>query len=364
MQLFAGPVAESLPTSVSAFSTRRRRADSTTSFSFYQEEEDEPEELEGAFAFSDGRPSVADLDELPFEDDYEETDGLTDDMDRNSTYNDHVYLRRTSTQSRDSVHGRLLSRRSSGVSAGSGYIANRTSQKVYMVNEDLYIAIAGFRTSRIGLVIYSLLCLTCVGWLFFRWFLRWQVKLMGKPSPLRDCQWVVVENQWNEMAILDVDSKPYGRPLSTVFGNPSKMASYLHAEYDQDPILRDLRKINYRYARFFFHPLKDKFIFCNGWKDPLWTDVREIRAGIDSDEKTHRDVVFGENLIDIEEKSVFRLLVDEVCSQPRIGGQKQLILARCSILSTSFRLPVWFSGHSINTTTTRPPFSSYPWAAS
>lgn len=113
------------------------------------------------------------------------------------------------------------------------------------------------------------------------------------------------------MAILNVDSKPYGRPLSSVFGSPSKTAVYILDE-DPDPILRDLRTLNYRYVRFYFHPLLDKFLLCNGWTDPSWTDVRAIRAGIDSEEKSHRDLVFGDNLIDIEEKSVFRLLVDEV----------------------------------------------------
>ena len=110
---------------------------------------------------------------------------------------------------------------------------------------------------------------------------------------------------------MDVVSKPYGRPLSSVFGSPGKSLSYLIDE-DPDPILRDLRTLNYRYVRFFFHPLHDKFLLCNGWKDPLWTDVRAIRGGIDSEEKSHRDIVFGSNLIDIEQKSAFRLLVDEV----------------------------------------------------
>jgi len=233
-------------------------------------------------------------------------------MEHNSTYRDHVSLRRTSTQSRGSVHTRLL-RRESGASAGSGYGTIRHNQKVYMVNEDLYIAISGFRTSRVGLAAYILLCLATLGvaWLVFRWLPRWHVKLVGKSSPLRDCQWVVVENQWNEMAILNVESKPYGRVLSTVFGAPEKMTSYLMDE-DPDPILRDLKMIDYRYVRFFFHPLRDKFLISTGWKDPLWANVREIRSGIDSEEKTHRDVVFGSNLIDIEQKSVFRLLVDEV----------------------------------------------------
>ncbi len=113
------------------------------------------------------------------------------------------------------------------------------------------------------------------------------------------------------MAILGVKSKPYGRPLSTVFGSPGKTASYLMDD-DNDPILQDLRTLDYRYVRFYFHLLKDKFLLCNGWKDPVWTDVRAIRAGVDSEEKSHRDVVFGGNLIDIEQKSMFRLLVDEV----------------------------------------------------
>jgi cation-transporting P-type ATPase 13A2 len=113
------------------------------------------------------------------------------------------------------------------------------------------------------------------------------------------------------MAILDVDSKPYGRPLSTVFGSPGKTTSY-RMDDDPDPILQDLRTLSYRYVRFYFHPLTDKFLLCNGWKDPLWSDVRSIRAGIDSEEKSHRDLVFGKNLIDIEQKSISRLLVDEV----------------------------------------------------
>jgi cation-transporting ATPase 13A3/4/5 len=121
------------------------------------------------------------------------------------------------------------------------------------------------------------------------------------------------------MAILDVSSKPYGRPLSTVFGTPDKMVSYMLDE-DQDPILRDLRILNYRYVKFYYHPIRDKFLLANGWKDPLWTDARVIRAGIDSDEKSHREVVFGNNLIDIEQKSVFQLLVDEVGLQMFCDG--------------------------------------------
>ncbi|KAK4193092.1 vacuolar cation-transporting ATPase YPK9 [Podospora australis] len=307
-ELYSGPMAESLPTSVSAFNHRRTRADSTASFSFYQDE-DEPEEP----LILDGRRThVGDLDELPFEDDYEEDEEDSADLERNAEENDYVLHRRASTQSRGaSVHSMLL-RRDSGVSAGSGYGSNRHNQKTYMENEDLYVAIAGFQTSYVGYTIYTLLCIFTLGiaWLVFRWVPKWKVKLIGRSALLRECKWVVIENSWNEMVELTVDSQPYGRSLSTVFGTPSKLTSYL-LDDDQDPILPELRMINYRYVRFYFHPIRDKFLICNGWKDPLWTDVRGIRGGIDSEEKSYRDVVFGQNLIDIEQKSIFRLLVDE-----------------------------------------------------
>ncbi len=183
-------MAESLPTSVSAFNHRRSRADSTTSFSFYQEEVDEEIPI---LDRDRGRSGVDDLDELPFEDDLEDEEDSTD-LERQAPDNDYVLHRRTSTQSRgSSVHSRLL-RRESHASAGSGYGGNRSSQKIYMANEDLYIAIAGFRTGTAGIAVYTAICIATfgLGWLLFRWMPKWHVKLIGKPCCLRDCQWVVI----------------------------------------------------------------------------------------------------------------------------------------------------------------------------
>lgn len=113
------------------------------------------------------------------------------------------------------------------------------------------------------------------------------------------------------MAVLDVRAYPYDRPLSTVFGAPGKILTHL-LEEDADPLLPELRILTYRYVSFFFHPIKDKFVICNGWKDPTWTNVRSLRAGISGDEKDQRERIFGSNLIDIEQKSIPQLLVDEV----------------------------------------------------
>ncbi|KAF6824536.1 p-type ATPase [Colletotrichum plurivorum] len=301
-ELFSGPMAESLPTSVSAFSHRRPRADSTTSFTYYQ---DEPETFPAAF--DDERRSISDVGDFAFG----EEDESDVDIENGEAEDDYVlHHRRSSTLSRSSVHARLL-RRDSATTNKSSRGDGRLSQKVYMVNEDLTIAIAGFRTSMWGFAVYSLafICTLGLSWLLLRWFPRWQVRLLGRPSPLADCDWVVIENQWGEFAVLDVEKKLYGRAMSTIFGSSEK--SYV-IDDDYDPIINELRMLNYRYVRLYFNQQKDKFVMFNGWVDPHWTDTRAVRAGIDSDEKGVREVVFGSNLIDIEQKSIPRLLVDEV----------------------------------------------------
>jgi cation-transporting ATPase 13A3/4/5 len=61
--------------------------------------------------------------------------------------------------------------------------------------------IAGFSTTFTGSIIYSALCITSLGlaYLVFRWFPRWRVRLMGKPTPLRISQWVAIEVSHNPL---------------------------------------------------------------------------------------------------------------------------------------------------------------------
>lgn len=298
-EVFAGPMGESVPTSLSSFAHRRGRADSTTSFTYYPDEEEEP-----LPPSEDDSAILDDESELHFE----EEDGSADlEAGELST------MRRTSSgHSRSSVHDRLLrsdSTRTEGSALGRGH---RSSQKIYIVNEDLTIVVAGFRTSRLGFALYLTICLVTfgLGYLLLRWLPRWQVRLIGSQCPLRDCSWVVIENQWGEFVVQDIESKDYGRSLSTVFGISEKRHILLYDE-DEDPVLDFLRILDYRYMRFCFHPVKDRFVLSNSWKDPAWTDVKSIRAGIGSDEKENREHVFGKNIIDIKQKTIPQLLVDE-----------------------------------------------------
>ena len=100
--------------------------------------------------------------------------------------------------------------------------------------------------------------------------------------------------------------------MSSVFGLSSKEVLQNYDE-DDDPIMKELHILNYRYMRFIFHPLKDRFFFGSSWKDQEWTDVQSMRTGLDVEERSRRQQVFGVNQIDIEQKPILQLLVDEVC---------------------------------------------------
>lgn len=95
-----------------------------------------------------------------------------------------------------------------------------------------------------------------------------------------------------------------------MFGSQGKGVLRDYDEED-DPVMQDLRFLDYRYIRFVFHPLKDKFVLHSNFKDPTWPDVKSIRSGLDSDERHKREQVFGKNLIDIKQKPVTQLLFDE-----------------------------------------------------
>jgi cation-transporting ATPase 13A2 len=319
IQIFAGPgMSESVPTSVSAFSHRRReRADSSaslTSFAYYDEDQDSDQDQDQDL--DEGAVAIVDDDDIEY-------DGYTaeeiEDMDRDLEAGRSISpspSRRSSSGSKShrSVKRPLLRRHSSASSAGSGsWKGRRSNQKIYIMTEDLTIVVAGFRNSTVGFIVYTMLCVGTLGlgWLLFRWLPRWQVALIGKNVPLKDADWVVIENQWSEFAVQDVAKQTYGRSLTTVFGESEKKRRGDWDE-DEDPLISELLCLDYRYIRFVYHPIKDKFVLANTWKDPSWTEVNTLREGLDNEERDYRELVFGKNEIDIAEKSLGQLLVDEV----------------------------------------------------
>ncbi|MCJ1256606.1 hypothetical protein MMC24_004430 [Lignoscripta atroalba] len=248
-------MSESVPSSVTGFANRRSRADSTASFTYFEESQESPEWIEEEAVADEGGSE---------EDDF--LDGVDHDLESAPS---SPRRRKSSGFSRLSVEDPLLYRNDSTKTDTSGYgRGGRTTQKIYIVTEDLTVVVAGFSTSLPGFV-----------------------------------------NQWSEFAVHKIAMEQYGHSVSTVFGSQEK--SRFRDYDDDDPVMVNLRFLDYRYIRFCFHPLKDKFVLNSNWKDPAWTHIRPIRTGLESDERHKREQVFGKNLIDIQQKSIPQLLVDE-----------------------------------------------------
>ncbi|KAJ6096783.1 cation-transporting ATPase [Penicillium sp. IBT 16267x] len=299
-EVFDGPISESIPSSVVSFSHRRNRTGSTVSFTYFQDGEDFAE-------WSNGEAVEEDLEDMSSGFEEESADGLAE-VDVESSRGSFISKRHS--LSRDAVEQPLLSRYISASSYGRDRrTGSRLNQKVYIASEDLTAVFAGFTTSAGGFAIYIAVCILTGGfaYLLLRWLPRWRVRLTGKAAPLGKCQWIAIEDQWNQFTIHEVGSQSYGRPLSTVFVDSSGQAY----DEDRDPTIESLRFLDYRYLRFFYHPVEDKFSLINGWRDPAWTNAKAMRGGLDADERDSREQIFGQNVIDIQQKTVPQLLLDE-----------------------------------------------------
>ena len=176
-------MSESVPSSITAFTNRRRtRTDSLTSFTYHEEANQAPD-VEEAISDSEENPSAMESD--------------SDEASGSGSRNESLSLRRKSSgYSRFSVEDALLHRHNSAATNSSvNGQRDRRSQKTYIINEDMTIVIAGFKTSPLGYACYLLLCCSTLGvaYLLLRWLPRWKVDLIGKATALRECSWVVIE---------------------------------------------------------------------------------------------------------------------------------------------------------------------------
>ena len=181
MQVFAGPISESVPSSVTGFAHRHSRADSIASFTYFQEEDEAP-----------GYPS----DEAIMDASDEEFEGPPQTLTGLASASFASTGRKSSDYSSVSVDNPLLHRHDSTRTEISSFgRGGRRTQKIYVATEDLTIVVAGFSSRPIGLAVYIALCVLSLGlaYLLLRWLPRWRVRLIGLPTSLQYCTWVVVE---------------------------------------------------------------------------------------------------------------------------------------------------------------------------
>lgn len=252
--------------------------------------------------------------------------------------------------------------------------ASRTRQQIYLPDEDTLIRLKGYRVVAAQRIIWIILCVVSLGILYLigRWLPRLWLKWTCKEADFERAEFVIVENQYGDLLMVSPETVPFARPLATAFppssrdppstlaehqaavatqakaatnisqgggskggsainsarssikngkngvvptGNGSLMASdelqglMSGVETEQ---LMDLTLITYRYTRFFLHPPTGRFRMVKDWRDPAWVSNANVSSGNSWDAEKDRMALFGKNEIEIEDKGVVGLLVDEV----------------------------------------------------
>ena len=185
LQMYDGPISESVPSSVTGFAHRRPRSDSVVTFTYFRSDDESPKWSEDEAVVDDNDSTTKASKQTNSPDTY--------DLEPRPT---SPYRRKSSSYSRASGEDTLLLRRGSARSDSSMFARGaRKNQKLYVVSEDLTIVLAGFSTRRIGFVTYLVLCAITfgLGYLLFRWLPSWKVRLVGSSKPLGECDWVVIE---------------------------------------------------------------------------------------------------------------------------------------------------------------------------
>lgn len=291
------------------------------------DENEEPQELEGQrYGRSRGLMSLTRFLELNglkkfhgFERMPRSPHQRDDESDNESTYTNMIddRYRRRSTDSGD----KLL--RSSSVhlhvSDMDGLLEDFSPvaqyQRYYLAEEDIVIGIAGYENCWWKLVAYYVLCIATLGlgYLVLRWVPRYRINLKGTKCALGRADWVVIENEYGELVVKEIVRERFGGRLShfMVLKEEGEEMQDETAK-ESNPVIPFLALFDYRYINFFYNPVEDIFRTNLTWYDMHWLNVKNLKDGTSQTLQEQRLLIFGHNNIDIDEKSTFQLLADEV----------------------------------------------------
>ncbi|CAJ0643141.1 11436_t:CDS:10 [Entrophospora sp. SA101] len=206
-------------------------------------------------------------------------------------------------------------------------------QAIFLEEEDLNLFLVGYRFHRYRFYIYCLLCiLTCGGfYLLGRWIPKLWLLLVGDACELGKAELIAVKDQFDEISIEHVVKKYYGDTISSAFSPDQfdEVDTTRLSTYSSDEILHYIHYFDYRHIRFIYHPKLEKFLQNSYWKDPSWVSTKLLKNGITRDTHNAREIIFGSNLIDIQEKSVYQLLLDEVLNPFYIFQAFSMLLWFC-----------------------------------
>lgn len=191
-------------------------------------------------------------------------------------------------------------------------------QRYYLAEEDIVIGIAGYSNCWWKVFVYYLICIFSfgIGYLILRWLPRYRINLKGTRCPLGKADWVVIENEYGELTIKDISRMRFGGRLSHFMTLNSKEDDdgqvHLDDVKESNPTIPFILSFDYRYINFFYNPVEDIFRTNSTWYDLHWLNVKNLRDGTSQTLQEQRATIFGHNNINIEEKTIAQLLMDEV----------------------------------------------------
>ncbi|KAJ2779083.1 hypothetical protein H4R18_004211 [Coemansia javaensis] len=186
------------------------------------------------------------------------------------------------------------------------------SQRIYLEEEGVAIDVRGMSHSAAGLWLYRLLGALSLGALplLCRWVPRWRIWWTMRAARLGDAEFAVATDEFGLVSVERIERRPYGGTLESAFGSLTRKGPLCR---HNDDALRTLAMFAHRYYRFVYHPYLERFLPTACWMDSAWTRApASIRAGLSSRAQAQRAAIFGANSMDIAERPVGRLLVDEV----------------------------------------------------
>ncbi|EMR10858.1 hypothetical protein PNEG_01004 [Pneumocystis murina B123] len=249
---------------------------------------------------------------------FEETDISYENKELNSDFQCHTQSSISDTSSKflenKQIMDPLIKNKYKNLKTSNFYAdEEKYIQEIKLDNEN-YLIISGININKTRQFIYYICCILSGEFIYliFLWIPRLRVRFIFKRTPLNNCEWVAIENKYKEISLLEVKKEDHGDFIFPIYEGFQDV--YDKSQNEDKKLERSyLRYIDYCYIRIIYSPKHQKFLPSYAWKDPRRIlSIEDITKGLTTHTKNIREIIFGKNIIDIQENSVIRLLVNEI----------------------------------------------------
>ncbi|KAK3818066.1 MAG: P5-type ATPase cation transporter-domain-containing protein [Linnemannia elongata] len=112
---------------------------------------------------------------------------------------------------------------------------DRCQQRVYLEEEDVELIFTGYRFRKHRIYLYYIFCALSFGIIFLlgRWMPRHYIAFVAQKCEMNHAEFIVVQNEWGQLAMESVFTKYYGGPIDSVFSPEQMEKSEDNDSYDE-----------------------------------------------------------------------------------------------------------------------------------